>query len=130
MSDKTVLQKLLVKEGYRFLLLRAPGGYLAAAGEPPAGVVIETDPGSPGPFDIIQDFVTTQVQVEERLAGLAALLKPKGLLWITYPKGAARIKSDVNRDTIWRYARTIGLDAVAMISVDDVWSAMRIKVAA
>ena len=58
---------------------------------------------------------------------LKAGLKPKGLLWITYPKGAAKIKSDITRDRIWRYAKTGGLDGVAMVAVDDTWSAMRLK---
>jgi hypothetical protein len=50
------------------------------------------------------------------------------LLWISYPKGAARIKSDITRDPIWRTARTLGLEGVAMVAVDDTWSAMRLKV--
>ena len=93
----------------------------------PAGVAVATDPVSPGPFDLIQAFVSSQAAFEAQLSGLKALLKPKGLLWITYPKGAAKIKSDITRDTIWRYAKTVGLDGVAMVAVDDTWSAMRLK---
>ncbi len=37
--------------------------------------------------------------------------------------------TDINRDTIAEYARTLGLEGVAMISVDDDWSALRLKVA-
>ena len=79
-------------------------------------------------FDLIQAFVTSQAECEAQLGRLKSLFKPKGLLWITYPKGAARIKSDINRDTIWRYAKTIGREGVAMIAVDDTWSAMRLKI--
>jgi hypothetical protein len=35
---------------------------------------------------------------------------------------------DINRDSIAAYAATIGLQAVAMISVDEDWSALRLKV--
>ena len=80
-----------------------------------------------GPFDLIQAFVSSQAAFEAQLGGLKAALKPKGLLWISYPKGAARIKSDITRDTIWRYAKTVGLDGVAMVAVDETWSAMRLK---
>ena len=71
--------------------------------------------------------MSSQGEFESQLNGLKALLKPKGLLWITYPKGAAKIKSNITRHTIWRYAKTVGLDGVAMVAVDDVWSAMRLK---
>jgi len=127
MAEKTIVQKLLIKEGYRVLVVDAPQGYVVSPAELPAGVAISTDPVSAGPFDLIQAFVSSQGEFEAQLSGLKALIKPKGLLWITYPKGAAKIKSDITRDTIWRYAKTIGLDGVAMVAVDDVWSAMRLK---
>jgi hypothetical protein len=127
MSEKTVVQKLLIKEGYRVLVVNAPEGYVASLAELPAGVTVATDPVSLGLFDLIQAFVASQAQFETQLAGLKARLAPKGLLWITYPKGAAKIKSDITRDTIWRYAKTVGLDGVAMVAVDDTWSAMRLK---
>ena len=38
------------------------------------------------------------------------------------------MKTDINRDTIWAYARGVGFDAVFLISIDDDWSAMRLKV--
>ena len=128
MSEKSVLQKLLVKEGYQILILDAPQGYADSLGDLPAGVVLTADPAGTGPYDLIQAFVTSQSEYEAQVSGLKARLKPKGLLWITYRKGAARIKSDITRDTIWSHARTIGLDGVAMVAVDDVWSAMRLKI--
>jgi hypothetical protein len=127
MAEKTVVQKLLIKEGYRVLVVNAPEGYVATLADLPAGVAVAADPVSPGPFDLIQAFVSSQAAFEAQLGGLKALLKPKGLLWTTYPKGAAKIKSDINRDTIWRYAKTVGLDGVAMVAVDETWSAIRLK---
>ena len=127
MAEKTIVQKLLIKAGYRVLVVDAPQGYIAALAELPMGVMVATGPDGVGPFDLIQAFVSSQAAFEAQLDGLKAALKPKGLLWISYPKGAARIKSDITRDTIWRYARTVGLDGVAMVAVDETWSAMRLK---
>jgi hypothetical protein len=62
------------------------------------------------------------------LKNLKQLLNAKGLLWVTYPKGTSRIKADINRDSINDFAKSIGLQGVAMISVDDTWSALRLKV--
>jgi len=127
MSEKTIVQKLLIKEGYRVLVANAPQGYVASLAELPSGVTVATGLDSAGPFDVIQTFVSSQGAFEAQLSGLNARLKPQGLLWITYPKGAAVIKSDITRDTIWRYAKTVGLEGVAMVAVDDRWSAMRLK---
>jgi hypothetical protein len=125
LSDKTVAQKLLIKEDYRVLLINGPKGYQSMLGELPRNVTLLDKPA--GPVDFVQVFVTSRNELEGRLPGLKVLLKPKGLLWVTYPKGTSKIKADINRDTINEYARSIGLEGVAMISVDDTWSALRLK---
>jgi len=78
MSEKTVVQKLLIKEGYRVLVVNAPQGYVASLAELPAGVIVATGLDDPGPFDVIQTFVASQAEFEAQLGGLKALLKPKG----------------------------------------------------
>ena len=61
------------------------------------------------------------------MIGLRAALAPQSILWITYPKGTASIKSDINRDSIRAFAAPFGLEAVAICAVDDDWSALRLK---
>jgi hypothetical protein len=92
----------------------------------PPNVTVLTKPTEP--FDRIQVFVISRKELEEQLENLKRFLKPKGLFWVTYPKGRSKIKADINRDSIAKYARTIGLEGVAMISVDDTWSALRLKI--
>ncbi|HEY4673895.1 MAG TPA: hypothetical protein VIH03_06995 [Nitrososphaerales archaeon] len=55
-------------------------------------------------------------------------LNQNGVLWVTYRKGSSKIKSDINRDSIYEYALSVGLQGVAMIVVDENWSALRMKV--
>ncbi len=139
MSDKTIAQKLLIKEGHTFLLLNAPRGYKATLGALPPKVKVLTKPK--GSADIVQAFVTSKQQLAEQLIGLRAALAPQGILWITYPKGTASIQSDINRDSIpasiqsdinrdsiRAFAAPFGLEAVAICAVDDDWSALRLKV--
>ena len=86
-------------------------------------------PGSPGKdADTKSDAKASRKDLEEQLPRLKPFLAPKGLLWVTYPKGTSKLKSDINRDGIAAYALTIGLQAVAMISVDEDLSALRLKV--
>jgi len=50
------------------------------------------------------------------------------LLWVTYLKETSKLQADINRDTIREYAQTVSLEAVALVSVDDTSSALRLKV--
>jgi hypothetical protein len=47
---------------------------------------------------------------------------------VTYNKGTSKHKTDINRDSINAYAHSIGMEGVAMISLDEDWSALRLKI--
>ena len=126
MPEKTVAEKLLVKEGYRICIVNPPTGYSSILGKLPERVT-RVDPGESG-LDLIQMFVSSRKELEASLPSLKIALIVNGLLWVTYPKGTSRVKADINRDTIAAYAKSMGMQAVAMVSVDDTWSALRLKV--
>ena len=125
MAEKTILEKLTVKPGRSFILVNPPPGYTGHMGSLPEGARWITAPGEPA--DVIQVFVETRAALESQLARLKTQLKPGGALWVTYYKGTARVKTDINRDSINAYGKTLGLIGVAMISIDDDWSALRFK---
>jgi hypothetical protein len=79
------------------------------------------------PADIIQVYVASRKELEEQLPHLKKLLPPQGILWVTYYKSTSKQATDINRDRINEYAQTLGLQGVAMISVDPDWSALRLK---
>ena len=125
MSEKSIAQKLFIKPNSRFLLVNPPDGYLARLGELPLGTVLLSD--SSNGVEAIQVFVANRVDLEMQLPRLKGLMTPKGMLWVTYHKGTSKVKTDIHRDTINAYAHSIGLEGVAMISIDDDWSALRLK---
>jgi hypothetical protein len=125
MSDKPIAQKLFIKPGNKVLMVNPPAGYLAQLGALPGGVTLLNDTQSP--VEVLQLFVANRAELEAQLPRLKALLARKGMIWVTYHKGTSRVKTDINRDTINAYARTIGLEGVAMVSIDDDWSALRLK---
>ncbi len=125
MPDKTIAQKLAIKEGHKVLFVNAPKGYKASLGAMPKKVVILAKPTEP--VDVVQVFVASRKELEARLPQLKAVLAPQGTLWVTYLKGTSKHKTDINRDSVRAYARALGLEAVAIFSVDDDWSALRLK---
>jgi hypothetical protein len=125
MSDKSIAQKLFIKPGNKFLLVNPPAGYIAQMGQLPEGTILLSD--SSCLVEVIQVFVTNRLELEAQLSQLKDLLAPKGMIWVTYHKGTSKVKTDINRDTINAYAGGLGLQGVAMISIDDDWSALRLK---
>ncbi len=125
MSEKTVAQKLFIKEGMKVIFVNTPQGYQARL-RLPKKVTVLKQPTEPA--DFIQVFVADRKELEEQLPRLKKMLSPKGMLWVCYHKGTSKTKTDIHRDTINAYAHTIGLEGVSLISVDDDWSAMRFKV--
>jgi hypothetical protein len=125
MSNKSIAQKLFIKPGNKVLLVNPPDGYLTQMGELPPGTMLLSDTSCI--VEVIQVFVSNHLELETQLPRLKELLAPKGMIWVTYHKGTSKVKTDINRDTINAYAHSIGLEGVAMISIDDDWSALRLK---
>jgi len=125
MSDKSIAQKLFIKPGNKYVLVNPPPGYIAQMGQLPEGTILLSD--SSCLVEVIQVFVTNRLELEAQLSRLKDLLAPKGMIWVTYHKGTSKVKTDINRDTINAYAGNLGMQGVAMISIDEDWSALRLK---
>ncbi len=125
MSDKPIAQKLSIKPGSKFLLVNPPAGYATRLGTLPEGSRLLDEPADS--VDAIQFFVADRNELEAQLPRLKRLLARNGMLWVTYHKGTSQVKTDINRDSINAYARSLGLQGVAMISIDEDWAALRLK---
>jgi len=68
--------------------------------------------------------VSSKEQLEELLPKIKKHILKNGLLWVSYPKD----KAEINRDSTRRYASTIGLQAVSLVAINDIWSALRLKI--
>jgi len=124
-STKPLPAKLFIKDNYDVVLLNAPAEYSAKLTPLPSGVKIKTT--LVDKHDFIQVFLMDHEELKQQLSPLIVHLKQDGWLWISYPKGSSKIKTDINRDSIWEYAKGLGLKAVHQISIDGTWSAMRFR---
>jgi len=126
MPQKSLAEKMYLREGNRLLLLAAPSGYAARLGPLPKGASWLRS--SAGKADWVQLFVRTRKELEQDLPAAKRRLAPDGLLWVSYAKGGSPLATDVNRDVIMALAPRFGLQAVAQVAVDSDWSAVRLKV--
>ena len=98
---------------------------MESLGERPAGVTIATKPE--GSYDFVQLFVKDQAELERFSPAAFKAVKYDGLLWVCYPKQTGKIKSDLNRDILWRLMEATGLSPVMQIAIDETWSALRFR---
>ncbi|MBI2957261.1 MAG: hypothetical protein HYY32_00310 [Chloroflexi bacterium] len=120
-----IAKKLLAKPGQRMTVLNAPEGYLDELGELPPGAQIIAKPA--GTVDFIQVFVKDKAELESVMPGAIKAVKLDGLFWICYPKGSSKFKTDLNRDILREAVENYGLVGVSLVSINDVWSALRVR---
>ena len=125
MATSTLPKKLQMKAGQRAIVINSPADYLEKLGPLPEGVELVTE--TEGQFDFVQVFVKNLVDVEKFVPEAAKLVKHDALLWIAYPKGGAKVGTDLNRDILWNAVAPYNLTGVTLISLDDVWSCMRFR---
>jgi hypothetical protein len=125
MPEKTPAQKLLIKAGETVSFVHPPKDLTTLLGPLPQAVQVIEHPHEP--LDFILLFADTRQVLEADLPRLKDALKPAGNLWVGYHKGTSGVKSDINRDSIRDYAASVGMETVALISLDADWSAMRLK---
>ncbi|GAB4254245.1 MAG: hypothetical protein Kow00129_15270 [Thermoleophilia bacterium] len=112
-----------VKSGMAVVVLHPPDEVEEKLGMPSDVRLID----DPGQADFVLDFATSQAEAEERLSALAPHLNERTVAWLGYPKGSKAAGYDLSRDTVWKFARTVGLELVANVAIDEKWSALRFK---
>ena len=125
MSPTPLAKKLRISAGMRLLVLNPPPGYIAQLGDLPEGVELLDE--SDGTFDFVHLFVRNQADLQRFGPGALASVKYDGLLWLSYPKKAAKVETDLTRDHGWDLLAEAGLRPVTQVSVDDTWSALRYR---
>lgn len=123
-SGKSLLQKLGIKPSTRIAILGAPRGYRSTLGPLPAGVSVTTS--ARGTLAFIHVFARKRAELERRFPVLKRALAMDGALWVSWPKKAAGVPTDLTEDVIRSVALAGGLVDVKVCAVDQVWSGLKL----
>ena len=93
----------------------------------PASVAAEIDDGAP-PWDMVHVFCDRRAELEALLVRLRGELAPKGMIWVSWPKKAAKVPTDITEDTIRAIALPLGFVDVKVCAVDAVWSGLKLVI--
>ncbi|MBI1851619.1 MAG: DUF3052 domain-containing protein [Planctomycetes bacterium] len=124
-SGTPLPKKLGIKPGHRVLLVNAPAEFRTTLGELPQDVALVDSGTAKAPFDVIIFFTKSAANLEKRFAALAAKLTPAGGLWISWPKKASGVATDLTDNVVREMGLAGGLVDVKVCAVDDTWSGLR-----
>ena len=121
-SGTPLAKKLGIREGARLAVLGAPDGFEidALPGD------VEPRRTARGVHDVILSFHTDRAELATRLPTLMRSLDVDGGLWISWPKKASGVDTDITEDVIREVALPTGLVDVKVCAVDDTWSGLRL----
>jgi hypothetical protein len=122
-SSRSLVDKLGIKEGWRIAILNAPAGYARTLGTLPAG--LRRTPRPRGPLDFVQFFTHERRALERRFPTLGRALAPAGMLWVSWPKRASGVATDLTEDVVRTIGLAHGLVDVKVAAVDAVWSGLK-----
>ena len=78
--------------------------------------------------DIVHIFTTRREELRQFLAKCRGKLKSTGMIWVSWPKKAAKVQTDITEDTIREVALPMGFVDIKVCAVDEVWSGLKLVV--
>jgi hypothetical protein len=125
-SGTPLAKKLGIKSGFRVFADQAPADYLQLLEPLPDDVVfvekLESD------LDLIHVFTTSKKELAAKLNRYLKKIKPDGTIWVSWPKKAAKMATDLTEDVVRELALQTVLVDVKVCAVDDIWSGLKLVI--
>jgi hypothetical protein len=80
------------------------------------------------PIDAAHIFVTSRAELDAKLRMLLPLLDRAGSIWVSWPKKASKVATDITEDVVRDVALPMHLVDVKVCSVDDIWSGLKLVI--
>jgi hypothetical protein len=125
-SGTPLAKKLGIKPGSRLFVAGAPSNYTKLLAPLPHGVVI----GSrlPASVEFAHLFTTKRADLAAKLLSTLGKLEADGTIWVSWPKKASKVATDITEDTIREVALPLGLVDIKVCAVDETWSGLKLVI--
>jgi hypothetical protein len=125
-SGTPLAKKLSLKDGMRVWFDGMPDGVRAEVDN--FGLTLAEEPTPTQGLDAAHVFVTERAVLAEQLAALRHTIDPAGQLWISWPKKASKVPTDITEGTIRELALPMGWVDVKVCAVDAIWSGLKLVI--
>ena len=125
-SRTPLAKKLGIKDGTRYCVSGAPASFRQSLEPWPAGAIAvdRIDERT----DIIHFFEKDRAKLAKELASAMKGMRSDAAIWVSWPKKASKVPTDVTEDVIRQVALPMGLVDVKVCAVDEVWSGLKLVV--
>ncbi|SPH16658.1 hypothetical protein DEA8626_00169 [Defluviimonas aquaemixtae] len=127
-SGTPLAKKLGLKQGMRTAVLNPPWPYAKTLGLDEVPAVIAAETALPEELDFVHLFTPRHAELDRRLAEARRTLAPAGMVWVSWPKKASGLPSEITEDTVRDIALPLGLVDVKVCAVDEVWSGLKLVI--
>jgi hypothetical protein len=125
-SGTPLARKLGILAGTQVLAKRAPEHYREWLAPLPQGVIFARRLSVT--VDMIHLFVTAKSALQRELSSLRRSIRPDAAVWVSWPKKAAKLSSEITENTIRQVALPLGFVDVKVCAVAEVWSALKLVI--
>jgi hypothetical protein len=126
-SSTPLWKKLGYKPGLAAYLDSPPEDYIKLL-DLPAGITIDWLGKLERGASFVHLFTTKAATLQKKLAKLRKLLAADGVIWVSWPKKASHVATDITEDVIRAIALPTGLVDIKVCAVDETWSGLKLMI--
>jgi hypothetical protein len=121
-SGTPLSRKLGLKSGMRVLDVDAPAHFRALLADAPSDLIWLSRVIA---FDFAIAFATSSASVRAAFVKLEPKLAQDGMVWISWPKKASAVKTDLDENVVRKIGLDAGLVDVKVCAIDATWSGLK-----
>ncbi len=126
-SGTPLIRKLGIKEGFTVLVIDPPSNYWKLLGRLPADVEL-LKKSSRRRLDFVHVFATDATPLKRQLKTVRNKIVPNGMIWVSWPKKASRVPTDLDGNVIRDLAFQNRLVDVKVCAVDETCSGLKLVI--
>ena len=123
-SGTPLAKKLGFKAGDNVCAIGAPANYRKLLAALPDGVTFVARVAKT--CNLVHVFTAKKAQLAKTLAACRKTLAPDAAIWVSWPKKASKVPTDITEDTIREIALPMGLVDIKVCAVDETWSGLKL----
>jgi len=125
-SGTPLTKKLGINADARVFADGAPADYVSLLAPLPNGVTFVNK--LTNSVDVVHLFTKFASELDAKLRRWRKAIKPDAAIWISWPKKASKVPTDITEDVIREIALPMGFVDVKVCAVDETWSGLKLVI--
>jgi len=125
-SQTALAKKLGIKEGSVIRIVNAPAHYFDLFTDFPENVHISEEVNEKK--HLVHLFVYTEIDLHHYIPDIKKQIHLNGSIWVSWPKKASKVATDVTKDVVRKAAFQNGLVDIKVCAVDEQWSGLKLVI--